>query len=106
MTLVEEFEKDLFDIATDISRVFVSLARAERTIPVDTGLLRAGNQIVKQEQTGVGVVEVTIVNQTRSAEGFDYPTHLDLYNDKHEGWFEESFSEDVLDRAVTAAGVT
>lgn len=102
--LLTEFDRDFTVAAADIAKCFITKVRADPRVPVDTGLLRAGIQLIRQDQRE-GVIVQTIVDETTSEEGFDYPTHLDEQGRTHQGWWGDVLKDEYLQECLDKANL-
>lgn len=97
-SVIDQLENDIRVASREAFRCYAIKVKKQSAIPVDTGLLRAGLQLLKQTYL-LGLSKALFESTARSKQGFDYPTHLDL-GGRHQGWFKKVTDEGLLKQCV------
>ena len=106
-SIVEELEQDLEEVAARTFECYAERVRTQPTrgvgnpgpgiIPFRSGRLRDSIGLRDFGVVSDGVFQQEITVGARSADGFDYPTHLDLGSGLHSGWWEQANDQMILE---------
>lgn len=96
--IIEDLEKDIAKNSRRGGAAWVAAVQKHPRVPVDTGRLRRGIQLVSS--TTRSPVKIRIASTARSPQRqFDYPAHINTFG-KHFMWWEAVTGDDTVEAAV------